>query len=145
MANLSLFLNKEADKRHGTHPISGVQRTSGIILLVHSKNWMKLRNSCLYTDVNLNTKTVNDPLSIGREHAYYFICMAFEGLIEQSFLTPGCQNDEVKAFNESVKLQKKLETFMFENATSVDELDFLQNPDFYRKLFKNCGEFYHFT
>lgn len=37
----SLAMNAGADRRHGVHPRSGMHRTSGLILLVRSGQWMK--------------------------------------------------------------------------------------------------------
>jgi AbiV family abortive infection protein len=81
----SLYINAGADRRHGTHPLSKIHRTSGVILLARSGRWMNIRNSCLYIDVNLSKFTSSSPKEvISREHAYYFICMAFEILAEHA-------------------------------------------------------------
>jgi AbiV family abortive infection protein len=84
-AAVSLYINAGADRRHGIHPISGMHRTSGVILLARSGRWMDIRNACLYTDLDLTASLASSPDDvIRREHAYYFICMAFEVLAEQS-------------------------------------------------------------
>jgi len=84
-ASVSLYINEGADRRHGIHPKSGIHRTSGIILLARSGRWMEIRNSCLYTDLDLINNLASTPEHmITPEHAYYFICMAFEVIAEQS-------------------------------------------------------------
>jgi len=80
----SLYINAGADRRHGIHPISRMHRTSGVILLARSNQWMNIRNSCLYIDVNLDSKSVFSPDIISREYAYYFICMGFEVIAENA-------------------------------------------------------------
>jgi len=41
-ATWSFYVNSGADRRHGMNPKSGIVRTSGIILLVRSGNWMNV-------------------------------------------------------------------------------------------------------
>lgn len=84
-AAVSLYVNTGADRRHGIHPKSGMHRTSGVILLARSGRWMHIRNACLYTDLDLTVSLASSPDDvITPEHAYYFVCMAFEVLAEQS-------------------------------------------------------------
>lgn len=84
-AAVSLYVNTGADRRHGIHPKSGIHRTSGVILLARSGRWMNIRNACLYTDLDLAVGLASSPEdAITPEHAYYFICMAFEVIAEQS-------------------------------------------------------------
>lgn len=81
----SLFINSGADRRQGVHPISGKYRTSGIMLLARSEEWMSHRSSSIYTDIILDARTVVSPAQvISRSHAYYFVCMAYEVLAEQA-------------------------------------------------------------
>lgn len=84
-AAMSLYINEGADRRHGINSESGMHRTSGVILLARSGKWMEVRNACLYTDLNLIDDVALAPKDvITPEHAYYFICMAFEVVAEQS-------------------------------------------------------------
>ncbi len=81
----SLYINAGADQRHGVHPTSRLHRTSGVVLLARSGQWMNIRNACLYTDIDLTSASTTSPADrITREHAYYFISMAFEVLAEQA-------------------------------------------------------------
>jgi AbiV family abortive infection protein len=74
-----LYINNEADERHGIDPTSKIHRTAGVFLLALSLKWMEIRNKCLYTDINFTSKTASAPRdSISRDHAYYFICMGLE-------------------------------------------------------------------
>ncbi|MGI0015782.1 MAG: AbiV family abortive infection protein [Nitrososphaera sp.] len=134
----ALYINSGADRRHGSHPLSGLIRTSGIILLARSGHWMSLRNNCLYTDINVEHNSSSAPKDcIIREHAYYFICMGFEILIEQA------------AFGLGFNLENKGQTLQFQedrlqrlkgimekwgNLVNLDGMDFLANPEYFRKL-----------
>lgn len=40
-----LYVNPDADKRHGIDPISKIHRTSGVFLLGLSHKWMEIRNN----------------------------------------------------------------------------------------------------
>ena len=135
----SLFINASADRRHGVHPISGVHRTSGVVLLARSGRWMEIRNACLYTDINFVSNSVSSPSEfITREHAYYFICMGFEVLVAQ---TDSGLGSSLEGVNESKSLQFRedrindLKKFMERLASTVniDKLDFLSNPEPLRK------------
>ncbi|SFL99501.1 abortive infection protein, AbiV family [Halanaerobium salsuginis] len=142
MANWSLFINSAADKRHGVHPTSGIYRTSGIVLLVRSGKWMEYRNNCLYTDIDFNNKSVISPSKISRKNAYYFICMAYEGLSEQAESGLGSEFegiDGTEARNEWISLENELKKFIDKNYTNVDDLDFLNNADAYRELAEKRG------
>lgn len=137
MATWSLFINSAADKRHGVHPDSKIYRTTGIVLLVRSKKWMEYRNNCLYTDINFKNKSVISPSKVSRAHAYYFICMAYEGLSEQAESGLGSEVegiDGTEARSEWIKVEKELEKFIDKNYTDVDDLDFLKNADKYKDL-----------
>jgi AbiV family abortive infection protein len=145
-----LYINSGADRRHGIHPLSGLYRTSGIIFLGRSKYWMTIRNSCLYTDVNLASNLSSSPLeSISREHAYYFICMGYEVLAENAgFIGLGSLSellgnersspDKIKSHKESVKFCQDrisdLEAFMekWSKTVDIDQLDFLKDPKKYQ-------------
>ena len=79
-----LAANHGAVRRHGRHEEADLNLSSGILLLAKI-NWMELRNSCLYTDVNISGKNLQVPVEeITFHHAYYFICMAYEILAEES-------------------------------------------------------------
>lgn len=83
-AATSLFINSGADRRYGVDKNSKMIRTSGVVLLARSGHWMIVRNNCLYTDINFESKiTISPSEFISREHSYYFICMGFEILAEQ--------------------------------------------------------------
>ena len=145
-----LYINSGADRRQGIHPLSGSYRTSGIIRLGRSKYWMTIRNSCLYTDVNLASNLSSSPLeSISREHAYYFICMGYEVLAENAgFVGLGSRTellsnehsspDKIKSHKESVKFCqdriRDLEAFMekWSKTVDIDQLDFLKDPKKYQ-------------
>lgn len=144
-----LYINSGADRRQGVHPLNGMHRTSGIILLGRSNDWMIIRNSCLYTDVNLTSNLSPSPLeSINREHAYYFICMGFEILAENAESGLGSlierlgnvsvSSDKVNSHKESLKFWqdriRDLEAFMekWSKTVDIDQLDFLKNPEKYQ-------------
>jgi len=58
---MGFYINSAADRRHGSHPVNKMVRTSGIILLVRSRKWMDWRNSCLYTDISVSQKQCRRP------------------------------------------------------------------------------------
>lgn len=160
---MGFYINSAADRRQGSHPISKVYRTSGIILLVRSEEWMNWRNSCLYMDISVSQQRCESPLErIGKEEACYFIRMAYEGLIENAFSGYQTESElfgitskdmktmsdkeisdmtkEFATLNEkasdlfNTKL-KDLEEFMTKNHdVNLDKIDFLVNPERYRNL-----------
>ena len=80
-----LSANHGAVRRHGRHDGANLNLSTGILLFAKSKKWMTVRNSTLYTDVNLKGKHVTWPTGkIGPHYAYYFICMALEIMAEES-------------------------------------------------------------
>ncbi len=98
----SLYINAGADRRHGIHPTSQMHRTSGVILLARSGLWMVIRNGCMYSEIDLASDLARAPSDlITREHAYYFICMAFEVLAEQA--TSGLGNSFESTDEETIK------------------------------------------
>lgn len=130
----SLYINASADRRHGVHPISGIHRTSGVVLLARSGHWMSIRNSCLYTEVNFTANSTFSPRDfITREHAYYFICMGFEVLNENVEAGFGSSLEGVDV-NKSNRFRqnrvKDLKRFMeqWSGTVDIDQLDFLANP-----------------
>lgn len=133
MANWWLNINAAADRRHEV-ALSGVCRTSGVVLLVCSGKWMEIRNACLYTDINFKNILVLSPEKIGICHAYYFICMAYEGLAEQTESGFGSNIEGTEAVEEWVRLGNEIVEFIENNYTNVDELDFINNASTYRDL-----------
>ena len=131
----SLYINAGADRRQGVHPTSQMHRASGIILLARSRRWMNLRNACLYTDLDIpSVKTTAPSDVISREHAYYFICMAFEILAEQSeagFGIPFIETSSKHAHQFREDCLRDLRQFMerWSNSVDIDKLDFLANPE----------------
>jgi len=131
----SLYINSAADRRHGHHPENKMSLTTGIIFLARSKEWMKIRNSCLYTDVKFESKNVIVPSeNISKEHAYYFICMALEILAEQAESAYGSSvedRDTSKSYKFLNYCINILNEFMDKWKDSVDvyQLDFLKNPN----------------
>jgi len=138
-AGSSLCINAGADRRHGIHPESKILRSSGVILLARSGRWMKIRNSCLYTDGIFTPDKISSPSdSIFCEHAYYFICMGFEILAEQAEMGYGfsVENDNTPKGIEFWKARlNDLEKFMerWSDTINLDRLDFLANPEPLRK------------
>ncbi|AKL95569.1 hypothetical protein CACET_c21220 [Clostridium aceticum] len=136
VVNWSLYINAAADRRHGIHP-SGIYRTSGVVLLARSGKWAEVRNRCLYTDINLTNTHVVSPEKIGKEHAYYFICMAYEGLAAQ--VEAGLDVEIMgiegrRARDELINLEMDLIEFIEISQTNVDELDFIKNSQKYKNL-----------
>lgn len=140
----SLYINAGADRRHGTHPISGLHRTSGVILLVRSGRWMNLRNACLYVDLSVAEPATTSPFDvISIAHAYYMICMAYEIVAEQADaaieeqisgnLAPWLEFEEARI--------GELKGFMSRYGASValDQLDFLANPEPLRQQAERHG------
>lgn len=131
----SLFINSAADRRHKKHPDNNTFITNGIIVLARSKEWMKVRNSCLYTDVRFELKNVIVPSeSILKEHAYYFICMALEILAEQAESAYGSSvegRDPSKSYDFLHDCLNTLTEFMdkWKNTVDIYQLDFLRNPE----------------
>ena len=130
-----LFINAGADRRQGKHPVSGIHRTSGVIGLARSGHWMHIRNSCLYVDADLGASVVHvPPAEIGRDHAYYFICMAFEVIAEHAEAgldSPVLFAEGHEGFKFWEDTLRELEAFMktWAGECDVDHLDFLINPD----------------
>ena len=135
----SLYINAGADRRQGIHPLSHMHRTSGIILLARSRRWMILRNSCLYSDVDISSGITTRPSeAITREHAYYMICMAFEVLAEQAeagFGIPYIETSSRDAHQFLDDRLRDLEQFMerWSATVDIDKLDFLANPEVLRQ------------
>jgi len=131
----SLYINAGADRRHGVHPVSGIVRTSGVVLLARSGRWMDIRNACLYTDVDFASNSAFSPSDfVSREHAYYFICMGFEVLAEQAESGLGFDfegRDGTRSFQFWQDRLGDLERFMkrWSTTVDVDRLDFLANPE----------------
>jgi AbiV family abortive infection protein len=138
-AATSLYINSGADRRHGIDPHSKMIRTSGVILLARSGHWMKIRNNCLYTDINFySCRTISPAEFISREHAYYFICMGYEILAEQAEAGLGSVLEGPKVVTSVQFWQdriKEQEGFMkrWSNTVNLDELAFLANPEPLRK------------
>jgi AbiV family abortive infection protein len=127
-ATWSLMINAGADRRQGTHPGSGISRTSGVILLVRSGQWMALRNSCLYVDLSASRSEVVSPReAVTMAHTYYMICMAHEVVAGQA---TAAFDDVASGLSVEDKVLSELEQFMTERGSSVDvdSLDFLANP-----------------
>ena len=131
----SLYINAGADRRHGIHPVSGIVRTSGVVLLARSGRWMYIRNRCLYADIDFASNTASSPSDfVTREHAYYFICMGFEALAEQAESGLGFDfegRDGTSSFQFWQDRLRDLERFMkrWSTTVDVDRLDFLANPE----------------
>lgn len=131
----SLFINSEADRRHGVHPSSQIHRTNGVILLARSRRWMTLRNACLYTDLDIASAKATSPTDVvTREHAYYFIAMAFEILAEQAEAgigIPFVETPSSQAHQFFSDRLEELEVFMtgWRETVDVDKLDFLAHPE----------------
>ena len=131
----SLFINAGAVRRHGVHPASGMHRIDGVVLLARSGRWMDIRNGCLYTDVNLVSKSTSSPSDfITREHAYYFICMGFEVLAERAesgFCSTPLDHDMSKGIKFWQDRLRDLKIFMerWSSTVNLNQLDFLANPD----------------
>jgi AbiV family abortive infection protein len=125
MAVHSLFINAGADRRHGMHPKSGIHRSTGVVLLARSGEWMEWRNKCCYVDVDFSTsKSEGCQDAIDKSIAYYFICMAYEGLAEVTDAEVWLE--VLDELNEFMKLYGK--------EAELDKLDFLANSDKYEKL-----------
>lgn len=135
----SLYINAGADRRHGVHPVSGIHRTSGVVLLARSGRWMSIRNGCLYTDVDFASNSALSPSDlITREHAYYFICMGFKVLAEQAESGLGSDfegRDGTRSFQFWQDRLGDLERFMkrWSTTVDVDRLYLLANPEPLRK------------
>ena len=128
-AAVSLYVNVGADKRHGIHPKSGLHRTSGVILLARSGRWMNIRNACLYSDLDLSANLASCPEdAITPEHAYYFICMAFEIIAEQS--SSGFGNSFESSDPETLRFWKELASglkdFVEEGPGDIDVLKLIK-------------------
>lgn len=143
MAFSSLYVNSSADRRHGRDPVSGSVRTSGIILLARSGDWMRWRNACLYVDPRLKQRSVGTPDQLPqKEAAYYFISMAYEGLADAAWAPTGDPlgdfqwRDTDASAAASDRLLKELKGFMERHGGSLNlsSLDFLSCPDKYRQL-----------
>lgn len=138
-AACSLYINAAADRRQGVHPCSHIHRTSGIILLARSRRWMSLRNSCLYTDVDIQSAKTTSPFEvITRDHSYYMICMAFEVLSEQAEAGVGIPFIETPSKEAHQFLNDRLRDltqFMerWSTTVDVDKVDFLANPEALRQ------------
>jgi AbiV family abortive infection protein len=129
-----LILNEGARKRHGKHPLSQIDRMEGVVLLARAGEWVKLRNMCLYAEVDLNVGTRYFPEEkIGREHSYIMIMAALEAYAEiyAPFFTfhnicvsqgkdPWRHAQIVKEIEEFIKLEV--------GNVDLDRLNFLANP-----------------
>jgi len=160
---MGFFINSAADRRQGKNPKNEMLRTSGIILLVRSGKWMQWRNSCLYTDISIKKKSCKIPDDvITKSEACYFIRMAFEGLIDNAYSGYntgrelfGITTKELEEMSDSeiASMTKEfsnlnetavsfyneklndLENFISKNEdVSLNEIDFLANPEKYQKL-----------
>jgi AbiV family abortive infection protein len=124
----SLMINSGADRRQGIHPISGMTRTSGVILLVRSGRWMSLRNTRLYVDLHVNRLHVVSPVeAITPAHAFYMACMAHEVVAQQA---TAAFEDLPEGPSVEATVLSELQEFMGQAGSSVDvdSLDFLADP-----------------
>lgn len=130
----SLYINAGADRRHGIHPRSGMHRTSGVILLVRSGRWLKLRNACLYVDLDVAEPATTSPIdTVCKPHAYYMICMAHEIIAEQAdaAIEEQVGGDMAPWLDFEQARIKELRAFMerYASSVAVDDLNFLAEPD----------------
>lgn len=129
----TLFINSAADRRQGIHPRSGMFRTSGVVLLARSNNWMRVRNRCLYVDVSLSQKQLSAPSEqIGEDFPNYFIRMAYEIMAEAALdaladsVLGGHHRDAFAWEDERID---ELLHFMNHHEVDVDHLWFLDDPE----------------
>ena len=133
-AFFSFFINSGATRRHGRHPKNGVPVVDGIIQLASTEDWMKLRNSCLYTDFSMKKRTADSPIDIiKREHAYYFITMGLEALAQYSNvgLDVGRSDSSKESFDFFTTRLNELRRFMtiYSNTVDIFSLDFLSKME----------------
>ncbi|GAA3880146.1 AbiV family abortive infection protein [Haloarcula argentinensis] len=81
----ALCVNNRARRIYGTHPNSDLELKDGLLLLARAGNeWMRIRGHCVYTDLDLHSKSLKTPSrEIDSNYAYYFICMAGETVAEE--------------------------------------------------------------
>ena len=132
----SLHINAGADRRHGNHPVSGIHRTSGLILLVRSGQWMSIRNSCLYVNLQFRPPKIEYPRAeVSKGLAFYMTCMAYEVVADQAYAI-----DDASGCFEFEKAQiAKLQEFMniWGASSDIDALPFLAAPQQLRNQFHN--------
>ena len=130
----SLILNESARQRHGKHPLSQIDRIEGVVLLSKAGEWMKLRNMCLYAEVNPNIGTAYFPEEkISCEHAYIMIVAALEAYAEiwaPFFTFHNISVDQGKDLQRHTQTVKEIEKYIQLEAGKVDldGLDFLAAP-----------------
>jgi AbiV family abortive infection protein len=127
-AGHALQINAAADRRHGIHPDSGLMRTGGVVLIARARRWMGLRNACLYTDIDRDAGNTRSPVdAVSPAHAYYCVCMAHEVLAEE--------------VDERERTIEALDDFRrrFGKRTSIDDLDFLREPEVLRNEARRLG------
>lgn len=129
-----LILNEGARKRHGKHPVSQIDRIEGVVLLSRAGEWEKLRNMCLYIEVNLNISAAYFPEEkIRREHAYIMIVAALEAYAEicaPFFTFHNISVDQGKDPQRHTQIVKEIEEYTQLEVGNVDldSLEFLANP-----------------
>lgn len=131
-ATWSLEINAGADRRHGVHPASGVRRTSGLMLLVRSGEWMNTRNACLYVDLQFRPPKLTFPgAAVSKALAFYMICMAYEVVAEQG--ASAIENVEGSLDFEQEQIAN-LKEFMnaWDMSSEMDALSFLSEPERFR-------------
>ena len=130
-----LILNEAARERHGKHPKSMIDRIEGVVLLAQAGEWQKIRNICLYTEVNPNLGTADCPENkISREHAYLMIVAALEAyaMVYSPFFTFYTVTVDQAGGNpeRSAETVKEIDEFIQQEVgkVDIDRLDFLANP-----------------
>ncbi len=140
-ATAALYVNAGADGRHGTHPVSGIHRTGGVVLLARSRQWMAIRNACLYVDFDLDSGCVKTPSTeITPALAHYMVTMAHEVVAECAYHGVGPIETSAKEWDEVYEVEeatlRDLDEFVrstLDVGAEVDLLWFLADPAPLRK------------
>lgn len=129
-----LILNVDARRRHGRHPISGIDTIEGVVLLARACEWGDRRNSCLYTEVSSIIGRAACPADrVSREDAYIMIVAALEAyaMVYDPFFTfHNISIDQARNPQRNIQTVKEIEQLVQKQAAKIDldRLDFLVNP-----------------
>lgn len=133
----ALCVNNRARRIYGTHPDSDIELKNGLLLLARAGNeWMRIRGNCVYTDLDLHSKSLTTPSrEIGFNYAYYFICMAGEVVAEEaergfgSFVENRDPEESLQFWNQT---KDEIDAFVDEYESGFDpsELGFFTDPRF---------------
>ena len=133
----ALCVNNRAKRIYGTYPDSDLDLKNGLLLLARAGNeWMRIRGNCIYTDLDLHSKSLKVPSrEINSDYAYYFICMGGEVVAEEaerglgSFVENRDPEESIRFWDQT---KAEIDNFVeeYESQFEPTNLEFFTDPRF---------------